>query len=172
VSRKYRTPIDRNTISGITASIAIVAAILITTFVNGSIVLLFGLVLGFVISTTTLSYLFIFPSFLVLRYKYPNVNRPYKVPGGMVGAWIVTLFPLAYAAIAGFFILIPTDATVAGYSLTRVTYELTQFIPLVIILLLTTVFYIWGHAEKRNQDVVVEYNLQDNTEVQVSGGGE
>ena len=149
-----------------------IAAVLITAFGSGSISTLFALVLGFVISTTVLSYLFIFPSFLLLRYKYPNVNRPYRVPGGMVGAWIVTLLPLAYAAIAGYFILIPTAATVAGYSLTRVTYELTQFIPLVIILLLTTVFYIWGHAEKRNQDVVVEYNLHDNTEVVLGGGGE
>src|SRR6266700_3995242 len=169
---KFGTPIIMNTMTGIAATITMIAAVMITAFGTGSISTLFALVLGFVISTTVLSYLFIFPSFLVLRYKFPNVNRPYKVPGGMVGAWIVTLFPLAYAAIAGYFILIPTDATVAGYSLTRVTYELTQFIPLVIILLLTTVFYIWGHAEKRNQDVVVEYNLQDNTEVVLGGGGE
>jgi hypothetical protein len=38
----------------------------------------------------------------------------------------------------------------------RLTYELTQFIPLAIIILLTVVFYIWGQREKRNQDVVVE----------------
>jgi len=88
----------------------------------------------------------------------------------MIGAWIVTLFTLGYAAVAGYFILIPTDATVASYGLDRVTYELTQFIPLAIILLLTTVFYIWGHAEKRNQDVVVELNLADMSEVEVSGG--
>jgi glutamate:GABA antiporter len=171
-SGKFGTPIIMNTMTGIAATITMVAAVLITAFGSGSIATLFALVLGFVISTTVLSYLFIFPSFLVLRYKYPNVHRPYKVPGGMVGAWIVTLFPLAYAAVAGYFILIPTDATVAGYSLTRLTYELTQFIPLAIIVLLTTVFYIWGHAEKRNQDVVVEYNLEDMTEIQVSGGGE
>src|SRR3989442_976411 len=171
-SGKYGTPIVVNFMSGITATITMIAAVMITAFGSGSITTLFALVLGFVISTTVLSYLFIFPSFLVLRYKYPNVNRPYKVPGGMVGAWIVTLLPLAYAAIAGYFILIPTDATVAGYGLDRVTYELTQFIPLAIILLLTTVFYIWGHAEKRNQDVVVEFNLEDMSEEQVSGGGE
>lgn len=171
-SGKFGTPIIMNTMTGIAATITMVAAVLITAFGSGSIATLFALVLGFVISTTVLSYLFIFPSFLVLRYKYPNVHRPYKVPGGMVGAWIVTLFPLAYAAVAGYFILIPTDATVAGYSLSRLTYELTQFIPLAIIVLLTTVFYIWGHAEKRNQDVVVEYNLEDMTEIQVSGGGE
>lgn len=171
-SGRYGTPIFVNTMTGIVASIAMIAAVLITAYGSGSIVLLFGLVLGFVISTTTLSYLFVFPSFLVLRYKYPNVHRPYKVPGGMLGAWIVMLLPLAYAALASFFILWPRDATVASNGVTRLTYELTQFIPLAIIVLLTTVFYIWGHAEKANRDVVVEFNLENMTEVQVSGGGE
>ena len=171
-SGKYGTPIFVNTMTGIVASIAMIAAVIITAFGSGSIVLLFGLVLGFVISTTTLSYLFIFPSYLILRYKYPNVNRPYKVPGGMLGAWIVTLLPLAYAAVASFYILWPTDATVASNSVTRFTYEMTQFVPLAIIVLLTTVFYIWGHAEKSNQDVVVDYSQQTNTEVVVGGGGE
>ncbi len=171
-SGKYGTPIVVNTMSGITASIAMVAAILITAFGNGSIVLLFGLVLGFVISTTTLSYLFIFPSFLILRYKYPNVHRPYKVPGGIVGAWIATILPLAYAAVASFFILWPSDATVANNGIARVTYELTQFLPLAFIVLLTTVFYVWGHVQKRNRDVVVEFNPESASEIAVSGGGE
>jgi amino acid transporter len=171
-SGKYGTPIFVNTMTGIVASIAMIAAVLITAYGNGSIVLLFGLVLGFVISTTTLSYLFIFPSFLVLRYKYPNVRRPYKVPGGMVGAWIVMLLPLAYAALASFFILWPRDATVATNGITRFTYEMTQFIPLAIIILLTTVFYIWGHVEKHNQDVVVDYSQLSNAEIVVGGGGE
>ncbi|HEY6285360.1 MAG TPA: APC family permease [Ktedonobacteraceae bacterium] len=171
-SGKYGTPIFVNTMTGIVASIGMIAAVVITAFGSGSIVLLFALVIGFVISTTTLSYLFIFPSYLILRYKYPNVRRPYKVPGGMLGAWIVCLLPLAYAAVASFFILWPTDATVAGNSITRFTYEMTQFVPLVIIVLLTTVFYIWGHAEKSNRDVVVDYSQQSNTEVVLGGGGE
>jgi len=171
-SGKYGTPIVVNTMSGIVATIAMLAAILITAFGSGSLTTLFGLVFGFVISTTTLSYLFIFPAYFLLRLKYPNVHRPYKVPGGTVGAFIVTIFPLAYAAIASFFILIPTDATIAGSGVERLTYELTQFIPLAIIVVLTTVFYIWGHAESRNRDVVVEFNLETMSEMQVSGGGE
>jgi hypothetical protein len=90
----------------------------------------------------------------------------------MVGAWIVMLLPLAYAAIASFFILWPRDATVASNGVTRLTYELTQFIPLAIIVVLTTVFYIWGHLEKSNRDVVVDYSQQTNTEVILGGGGE
>ncbi len=170
-SGKYGTPIVVNNMTGITASIAMVAAVLVTAFGQGNIVTLFGLVLGFTISTTTLSYLFIYPSFLILRYKYPNVHRPYKVPGGMVGAWIVTILPLAYAALASLFILWPSAATVASNGVSRQVYELTQFIPLAIIVLITTVFYIWGHAEKRNKDVVVEFNPQTMSEVAVSGGG-
>ena len=41
----------------------------------------------------------------------------------MLGAWIVMLLPLAYAAVASFFILWPRDATVASNSVTRFTYE-------------------------------------------------
>ena len=62
-SGKYGTPVAVNTMSGIVASIAMIAAILITSFGSGSITTLFSLVLGFTISTTTLSYLFIFPAF-------------------------------------------------------------------------------------------------------------
>ena len=82
------------------------------------------------------------------------------------------LLPLAYAAIASFFILWPRDATVASNGVSRFTYEMTQFVPLAIIVVLTTVFYIWGHAEKHNRDVVVDYSQQDNTEIVLGGGGE
>jgi hypothetical protein len=61
----------------------------------------------------------------------------------------------SYAAIAGYFILIPSASYVSKSSVDRTTYELTQFIPLAVIVLLTVVFYIWGQIEKDNQDVVV-----------------
>jgi glutamate:GABA antiporter len=158
-SEKYGTPIAVNTMSGIAASAAMVAAILISSFGSGSLTSLFGLVIGFSISTTTLSYLFIFPAYLILRYKYPNVPRPYKVPGGMLGAWIVTLLPFTYAALASYFILVPAASTVAADGVSRLTYELTQFIPLFLIFLLASVFYIWGHLEKGNKDIVIEVDL-------------
>ena len=81
-----------------------------------------------------------------------------------MGAWIVMLSPLAYAAVATFFILFPPDSTISSSTLTRLTYELTQFIALGIIFLLTVVFYVWGQLEKRNQDVVVELNVAEGTE--------
>lgn len=171
-SGRYGTPIAVNTMSGIVASVAMIAAILITAFGSGSITTLFSLVIGFTISTTTISYLFIFPAYIILRYKYPNIHRPYKVPGGMLGAWIVTFFPLAYAAIASWFILFPTDSVVASNKVSRLTYELSQLVPLAIIVLLTIVFYAWGQTEARNQDVVVELNLDTDATAISAGGGE
>jgi glutamate:GABA antiporter len=153
-SGKYGTPIAVNTMSGIMATIAVVAAILITAFGSGSISTLFSVVLGFTLSTNTLAYLLIFPAFLILRYRYPDVPRTYRVPGGMLGAWIVTLLPFAYTLIASYFLLIPTNSYISKSGLDRPTFELTQFIPLVVIVLLTIVFYIWGQNEKRNQDVI------------------
>jgi amino acid transporter len=160
-SGRYGTPIAVNTMSGIVASLMMVAAVLINSFGSPTLTGLFSTVLGFTISTTTISYLFIFPSYLRLRYKYPDVPRPYKVPGGLVGAWIVTILPLAFAVIASIFILWPSS--VPG-GMTRLTYELTQFIVLGIIVLLTIVFYVWGQLEKKNEDVVVELNLAENSE--------
>jgi amino acid transporter len=167
-SGRYGTPIAVNIMSGIMATVAMVAAILVTRFGSDNITTLFGLVLGFVISTATLAYLFIFPSFLILRYKYPHVPRVYKVPGGMLGAWIVTALPFLYALIAVVFILVPSSTSVD-----RLTYELTQFIPLVLIVLLTIGFYILGHNDKRNQDVVVELSTAEPGVERAGGfGGE
>lgn len=170
-SGKYGTPVAVNTMSGIVATVAMAAAISITAFASGgSLASLFSIVLGFTISTTTLSYLFIFPAFLILRYKFPNVRRPYKVPGGMVVAWIVTILPFAYAAIASYFVLIPTDGSVASTGVSRLTYELVEFGALAVIVVLTIAFYIWGQKEKKNKDVVVDVNFSEEglTEAEVS----
>jgi len=37
------------------------------------------------ISTTVLAYFFISPALVILRRKYPDAERPYRVPGGHTG---------------------------------------------------------------------------------------
>ena len=58
-----------------------------------------------------LSYLLVFPAFLILRKKRPDQPRPYRVPGGRVGAaiasWVCTLY--IFGACVLFFVPSPTS---------------------------------------------------------------
>ncbi len=147
-SARYGTPLVTNLLSGSVATIAVIAAIMVTAFGSNSLATLFSLVLGFTVSTTALSYAFIFISYIILHYKYPQTPRPYRVPGGSIGSWVVTFFALASALVAAYFTLIPTDSTVSNDGISRLNYELTQFIPIIIVLLVAGVFYLWGQLEQ------------------------
>jgi len=56
-----------------------------------------------------LPYLLMFPSLVALRYRCPDRERPYRLPGGMLGAWIaVILCELGIvAALVLFFAAVP-----------------------------------------------------------------
>lgn len=51
-------------------------------------------------------YILLFAAAIKLRYKRPNTQRPYKIPGGKLGIWIVSgvgIISSAFAMIIGFF---------------------------------------------------------------------
>lgn len=51
-------------------------------------------------------YVLLFVSAIILRYKYPHVERAYKIPGGNRGMWTVALFGMAgsiFGFVFGFF---------------------------------------------------------------------
>jgi amino acid transporter len=81
----FGTPISVNIASGVIASAFVFFAFLIT---KGSLANFFSVMIALVISTTSVSYVFVFPALVALRKKYPDAARPYRVPGGMAGAWI------------------------------------------------------------------------------------
>jgi glutamate:GABA antiporter len=155
-SSRFGTPIVATMLSGLVATMTAVAAIWLSAYGSETIGALFVQVLGVAISTALLAYLLMFPTFLILRYTCPAVPRRYLVPGGLVGAWIVTLLPMAYVGIACYFLLIPSDGYLQNNHLDRLTFELTHFVPLACIILLTIVLYIWGHKQRQNQDVLVD----------------
>ncbi|OGT26002.1 MAG: transporter [Gammaproteobacteria bacterium RIFCSPLOWO2_02_FULL_42_14] len=41
-----------------------------------------------------LVYIIMFPAAIVLRYKYPEKPRPYRIPGGKIGLWITCMLGL------------------------------------------------------------------------------
>ena len=159
-SERFGTPVTVNVLSGVLSTIFMAATFLIT---SGNLKAYFGVVLGLAISTTTFSYIFVFPSLIVLRNRYPHARRPYRIPGGMVVAWIVMLLTEFYAVFATIFSLWPnicsvSDGSCFGASITgpvsnldRVPYELTVFITVGIVLAVGVVFYFIGKAHANHE---------------------
>jgi amino acid transporter len=88
-NKRLGTPVRVNVLSGITSSIFAIVAIYLLK--NSSTAAAFTVVLDIAISTTLISYLWIFPAALKLRYSQPDVPRPYKHPWGLAGIWVSTI---------------------------------------------------------------------------------
>lgn len=52
-----------------------------------------------------------------------------------------------------------SDGSLQNHHLDRLTFELTHFVPLFCIVVLTIALYIWGHKQRQNQDVLVDLTV-------------
>jgi amino acid transporter len=104
-NRRLGTPVRVNVMSGIASSIFCVAAIILLK--HQSTANAFTVVLDIAISTTLLSYLWVFPAVLKLRYSHPHVRRPYVHPWGMTGLWISTILTTFWIALGSFEAIFP-----------------------------------------------------------------
>jgi putative glutamate/gamma-aminobutyrate antiporter len=59
-------------------------------------------------------YIVMFTAAISLRYTQPNIARPFRIPGGNVGMWIVGLIGLAGALISGGLSFIPPNQIGTG----------------------------------------------------------
>lgn len=156
-SARFGTPIAVNLCSGVAATGVMVLAFAIT---GGNALKYFTVVLGLVISTTTISYIVIFPALIKLRMSHPHVNRPYRVPGGMPMVWIVSGLCTFWAVIASIVLIYPGFGTnwfgqhgdpnsslPTGF--TRGQFETSQIIPLVTLLVIGILFYVAGAPTRR-----------------------
>ena len=104
-NRRLGTPVRVNVMSGIASSIFCVAAIILLK--NQSTANAFTVVLDIAISTTLLSYLWVFPAVLKLRYSHPQVRRPYMHPWGMACLWVSTILTTFWIALGSFEAIFP-----------------------------------------------------------------
>src|SRR6478735_1896219 len=95
---KLGTPVRVNVLSGIASTIFMVVAV--SQLKGGGAAAAFNVVLTIAISTTLISYLWIFPAALKLRYSHPEVARPYRVPWGNTGMWLATGIVTFWIALA------------------------------------------------------------------------
>jgi len=161
-SKKYGTPINVNYLSGILATTVLVLATLLT---SGNTAKYFVVVLSLAISTTTISYLAIFPALYLLRVKFADVERPYRAPGGLGGAAVISGLTFLWSLLATINLLWPgafsiwtggaaDDQLPSSFPHQRISYEVSQLLPLLLIVLLGVVFYASG-AKTRAQQVDV-----------------
>jgi amino acid transporter len=158
-SARFGTPIYVNILSGIISTVTMILAFNLT---SGDAAKYFGVVLGLAISTTTIAYIVIYPALIRLRYSHPEVPRPYRIPFGNLGAWICGLLTTFWAALATVALVWPgfgtgwfgthgaaDDALVSlGFKGERLQYELSQFIPLAVIVVAGLIFYALGRATR------------------------
>ncbi len=167
-SARYGTPIAVNLLSGIVSTVVMFVA---TYFSGGNSNAYFGAVLGLAISTTTISYLVVFPALIKLRYSHPDVPRPYRVPFGAVGVWVVGVLTTLWALLASIVLVWPGFGTgwfgtggnpddaltsiSSAFTHKRMQYELTQIVPLVVLTVVGVIFYALGSETRAH---VVEPN--------------
>ena len=162
----FGTPIAVNLSSGVVAS---AMAIIVLRATHGSLGNFFSVMLALTISSTTLSYLFIFPALTILRRRYPNAHRPYRVPGGAVGAWaavvitelfvivtVVTLvWPGAINALFG-----QSYSIEASWGVSRAFFEWTTIGALAVMVALGLVFWALGERKRRAGVLGIEISAE------------
>jgi amino acid transporter len=159
-NKRFGTPVRVNVMSGVASSIFCIAAIELLKKQSTSAA--FTVVLYMAISTTLLSYLWIFPAALKLRYTHPNVPRPYVVPFGTAGIWIATVLTTGWIALGTWVAIFPgVLERVFGvpynfqdsWGLSRGKFELYTLGTLAVIVAFGLVGYFFGGAVRR--DLVV-----------------
>ncbi|HEY8773687.1 MAG TPA: hypothetical protein VIM05_03865 [Gaiellaceae bacterium] len=104
-NKRLGTPVRVNVLSGLVASGFTVAAIQLLR--HQSTADAFTVVLTIAISTTLISYLWIFPAGAVLRRKFPDVHRPYRVPFGDAGIWVSAILITLWVALGTWVSIFP-----------------------------------------------------------------
>lgn len=100
---KLGTPIRVNTLSGVVATVFMLAAMQL----SGTSSALFGVVLSIAISTFLLSYLLAIPAAVRLRSKYPLTERPFKVPVSDTGFRIMGTICFVWILIGSWVAIFP-----------------------------------------------------------------
>jgi amino acid transporter len=104
-NKKLGTPVRVNVLSGITSSVFAIVAIYMLK--SNSTASAFTVVLDIAISTTLISYLWIFPAVLKLRYSHPHVQRPFVHPWGMPGLWASTILTTGWILLGSWVAVFP-----------------------------------------------------------------
>ncbi|ADK69674.1 amino acid permease [Mycoplasma mycoides subsp. mycoides] len=89
---KNDSPLWATIITGSVCTVLLIIAGLLSP--SGEISEIFWQLYAFSSIIFLLPYLLIFPSFIIIRYKYPDLKRPFKIPGPKWFQWVVVITPM------------------------------------------------------------------------------
>src|SRR5580692_10236295 len=113
---------------------------------------------GTPIASTAVDYVAIFPGLLILRRKYPNVQRPYRVPGGSAGAWAVVIITELFVVVTAITLLWPgainnlfgqSYSIESAYSVSRPFFEWVTLGSMAAMIALGLVFWRLGERNRK-----------------------
>ncbi len=117
-------------------------------FLQGSLGAAYQILLYMAVLAGTAPYLFMFPALLIFRKRYPNIHRPFQIPGGIVGAWVCVVIGLLWIVFSFVFSFLPE-----GLATTPSTvFEIV--VGVIISLAISTVLYLLAAPGRRKQVVV------------------
>ena len=108
----------------------------------------FTAALSLSIATIALSYLAAFAALPRLRRTHPHVARPYRIPGGALGAYLASGLCVAWT-LASLALLVWPPALPTGFPHQRLAFELTQCVPLALLGVTGFAFAICGRGSRK-----------------------
>jgi glutamate:GABA antiporter len=94
ISARTGVPVVMGLVSGAVSLGAMAASLWIT---RGDGQKYFSAALTVSIALIVLAYLLIYPAFLALRVRRPDLERPFLAPGGPAGAWLITILATGWS---------------------------------------------------------------------------
>jgi amino acid transporter len=110
----------------------------------------FAAALSLSIGAIALSYIAVFAALPRLRHTEPEAPRPYRVPGGAVGAYLASGVSITWTLLSLALLLWPTVLPVS-FAGRRETFELAQLIPLAVLLAAGVAFAAAGRRNSRKR---------------------
>jgi amino acid transporter len=149
---KLGTPVRMNVLSGVVSTVFAIAAM---TFVHGTTASIFVVVLTVAVSTLLISYLLIVPAIMKLRSDFPDVARPYRVPGGTTGFYVLATVVLGFIVLGSWVAVFPGTiehlfgleySFVDVWGVSQLNFELFTVGTLVVVILIALIGYRRGRS--------------------------
>jgi amino acid transporter len=156
-SDRLGTPVRVNILSGIVATGFMLVAVALLSG-SASAASQFTVVIYLATSTSIFSYLLVFPTLVRLRTVAPDVQRPFRVPGGVKGAWAVVVLTEMFALIGVWTSVFPSTlpklfgysySFQSSYGVSAGTFEGLTLGALAAVILIGVIGYVIGQREQK-----------------------